>query len=237
VQDLCKDADGTPIFAVRFDTTRKTPNWTAHSLSPEQMAKIKANSGKSKRPKFSPDPNLAGDAQALDKSYRKSGFSRGHIVPANDMSWSKTSYDATFHLSNVVPQKQTFNAGTWLGAEDAFRKYVKAKNVTMWNFSGVYGVVDSEPTIGVDPNNPTVPKCYYKVITAPQGAGEPYKVLALLFSWDDFGKRKTWVNAVTTLDVVEQRTGIDFLKGVSVEPDYDADYWGMPMPEKPGDCQ
>ncbi len=237
ITDLCKTADGAPIFAVRFDTTRKTPNWTAHSLSPAQMAAIKANSGTMKRPKFKPDPDLPGNEQAVDKSYTNSGFSRGHIVPANDMSWSKASYDTTFYLSNVVPQKQTFNAGTWLGAEDAFRNYVVDKNVTMWNFSGVYATVESEPSIGTAPNTPTVPQCYYKLIAAPQGDGKPYKVLALIYHWDDFAKQRTWPNAVTTVAQVETRTGIDFFNGLDVEESYDAAYWGLAMPDTPGDCQ
>lgn len=245
VTDLCKIVDDQPIFAIRYDTERKIPVWTAHSLTPEQMAQINANSGTSKRPKFSPDADLPGDVQAVDGSYKGTPFSRGHIVPANDMSWNTTAYDATFHFSNVVPQKQTFNAGKWLGAEDAFRTYVADKNITIWNFSGTYGMVEDDPataeregpTIGKEPNAPTVPKCYYKVIAAPQGDGQPYKVLALLYAWNDFGKRTTWGQAVTTLDTLERRSGIEFLPGLSVESEFDPAYWGIPKPTQPMDCQ
>ena len=250
VQDLCKQVGGQVLFAVRFDTTRKTPNWTAHSLTPEHLAQIKANAGKMTRPKFTPDADIAAADQAVDKSYVRSGYARGHVVPANDMSWSKAAYGATFHFSNVVPQKQAFNAGTWLGEEDAFRTYVEVKNRPMWIFSGVYGTNEDDPatpdeiegpTIGTSPNTPRVPKCFYKIIVAP--ADQPsaqngrYKVLATLFAWNDYGKRKTWINALTTLQVIETRTGIDFLSGLPLELSHDADFWGVEMPDTPSDCR
>ncbi|HEY9163773.1 MAG TPA: DNA/RNA non-specific endonuclease [Magnetovibrio sp.] len=245
VVDLCKIVGGQPIFAIRYDTTRKIPVWAAHRLTPEQMVKIKANSGTMKRPKFSPDPDLPSDVQAVDRSYTKSGFSRGHIVPANDMSGSKESYDATFHLSNVVPQRQPFNAGKWLGAEDALRTYVADKNTAIWDFSGTYGTVEDDPatperegpTIGSEPNAPTVPKCYYKVMAASQGDGQPVKVLALVYAWNDYRARTTWGQALTSLETLKQRSGIDFLSGVSMEAQYDAAYWGIDPPTQPADCE
>jgi len=249
VLDLCKQADGEmggrALFAIRYDTIRKTPIWTTHLLTPDLMRQITANSGTMKRPKFKPDTQIAADDQAVDKSYVRSGYARGHIVPANDMSWAKAAYDTTFHFSNVVPQKQTFNAGTWLGEEDAFRKYVKAKNTLMWVFSGVYGTVEDDPTtpaiegptIGSAPYTPTVPKCFYKIVVARPDANGPYKVLATVYDWNDFGKRATWVKSITKLQTIETRTGIDFLKGLTVQSAFDDDYWAVELPDTPSDCQ
>jgi len=246
ILDLCKQVDGRPLFAIRFDTTRRTPNWTVHRLTPQRMAQIKANAGKMKRPKFTPDTNIAGIDQAVDKSYIRTGYARGHIVPANDMSWSKAAYDATFHFSNVVPQKQAFNAGAWLGEEAAFRAYVENKNMPMWVFSGVYGTNKDDPatpdtiegpTIGTGPNAPRVPKCFYKIIVTPADQEGRHKVLASLFAWNDYGRRNTWINALTTLQTIETRTGIDFLKNIPREHSHDADFWGVELPDPPSDCR
>lgn len=234
-QDLCKRVGDMPIFAVRFDSERKTPRWTIHSLSPAQSAQITANSGTMKRPSFKPDLAVPSTARAVTKSYVNSGFSRGHMVPAHDMIWDKRAYDATFQFSNVVPQKQAFNAGTWLGAEKAFRTYVERKNVTLWVLSGTYGTVKT-----LSPTGPTAPKCYYKIFAAPQKDPQnnrtSYAILALLFAWDDFGKRATWVNAQTTLARIEQRTGIDFFKGLNVNDNVSADFWDVAQPTVPADC-
>jgi len=230
-QDLCEMVGDTPIFAVRFDVERKTPRWAIHSLSPKQSAQIFANSEAMKRPSFKSDPAVPSTARAVTKSYVKSGFSRGHMVPAHDMSWDKRAYNATFQFSNVVPQKQTFNAGTWLGAEKAFRTYVQRKNDTLWVLSGTYGAVKR-----LSPSGPIAPKCYYKIFAAPQSNATSYAVLALVFAWDDVGKRATWVNAATTLARVEQRTGIDFFKGLRVDDKGSADFWGVAQPDVPADC-
>lgn len=230
-QDLCKTVGDTPIFAVRFDVEHKTPRWSIHSLSPKQAAQIKANSEAMKRPGFKADPLVPSTARAITKSYVKSGFSRGHMVPAHDMSWDKRAYDATFQFSNVAPQKQTFNAGTWLGAEKAFRTYVQRKNDTLWMLSGTYGTVKR-----LSPTGPVAPKCYYKIFAAPQDRGTTYAVLALVFAWDDVGKRATWVNAATTLARIEQRTGIDFFKGLTVDDKDSADFWDVAQPDVPADC-
>lgn len=230
-QDLCKMVGDTPIFAVRFDVERKTPRWSIHSLSPQQAAQISANSGTLKRPGFKPDPAVPSTARAVTKSYVKSGFSRGHLVPAHDMSWDKQAYDATFQFSNVVPQKQAFNAGTWLGAEKAFRTYVQRKHDTLWEISGTYGAVKS-----LSPTGPVAPKCYYKIFAAPQNGGTSYAVLALVFAWNDAGKRAMWVNAATTLARIEQRTGIEFFKGLTVDDKGSADVWGVAHPAVPSDC-
>ena len=233
VTDLCAFAEDRPVFAVRFDTTRKTPNWAVHRLTQKNVQ----NFTKRKRPNFFPNAKIEASLQALYKSYTNSGFSRGHIVPAYDMSWDANAYKATFNLTNVVPQKQTFNAGTWLGMEDAFRKLVEQKKQVLWDFSGVYGYVKDTPQIGTAPHTPVVPKCYYKIIVAKGQAEEPYKVLSAIFKWNDFGKRRTWRKSVSTLNQIKERTGIHFLQNVDVENTHDADFWGVPMPQDIGDCQ
>jgi len=174
---------------------------------------------------------------ALDKSYVRSGFSRGHIVPAYDMSWNADAYRATFNLTNVVPQKQSFNAGTWLGLEKTFRKLVQQKNRPLWVISGVYGQVAKTPTIGTAPHSPVVPKCFYKIIIAQGETNQTYKVLAALFAWNNFQKQKKWRESITTLAQVNKRTGIDFLTNVAVENTHDAAFWGVPLPHNIGDCQ
>lgn len=232
VQDLCKIVDGQAIFAIRYDTNRKIPNWAAHKLTP---AEAKGQT-KHTRPKFTPDPDIIRADQAVDKSYVKSGFSRGHIVSAADMSWSEASFKDTFHFSNVVPQKQKFNAGVWLGMEATLRKLVKAKDQDIWDFSGVYGQIETPATVGKSPNDPVVPKCYYKIFVAQDSTTKRYKVLAALYHWDDDSKLKTWVKSVTSLAQIKRRTGIDFLNDVPLEANYDPNFWGVVMPENKGDC-
>ncbi|RZS58739.1 DNA/RNA non-specific endonuclease [Sphaerotilus mobilis] len=45
------------------------------------------------------------------------GWARGHLVAANHMDASDTQIAQTFLMSNIVPQRSTFNQGIWAEAE------------------------------------------------------------------------------------------------------------------------
>lgn len=46
-------------------------------------------------------------------NYNKSGYDKGHLVPAEDMAWSKESLLSTFNYVNCVPQTSKLNRGKW----------------------------------------------------------------------------------------------------------------------------
>lgn len=231
--DLCKTADGRAVFAVRFDTQRQTPDWVAYALTPEMIEGLT----KRERPRFRPDPALPAPAQATDGSYVKSGYSRGHVAPAHDMSWNEAAYDATFDLSNVVPQRQRFNAGTWLGLENAVREWAKQSKTTLWTITGVYGANAAQPTIGKEPHTPSVPTCFFKIIAArDKDDDDAHRVLAVVLRFDDTRKRKAWVTGLTTLERIRARSGVPFLDGVNIKPGFDRAFWGVDMPAQPADC-
>jgi len=242
ILDLCKTANGRPIFAIRFDTVRKTPNWTAHRLSVAQKAKIESAPAYAHRKDFfAPDPDVTEALQAQEKNYQNTHFNKGHLVRATDMNWNKAAYRTTYLMTNMAPQRGALNSGPWLGMEKAFQKLVTSKNTALWSISGVYGTHTEMPTLKDNPENATVPKCFYKIIVAqvPREDGrKTYKTLSALFVNDNHErKQKRWSNAVTTLARIEQRTGIDFFQGLEVETNFDAAYWGVPMPDTPGDCE
>lgn len=46
-------------------------------------------------------------------NYAKSGYDKGHLVPAEDMSWSYPALLSTFQYINCVPQTPKLNRGKW----------------------------------------------------------------------------------------------------------------------------
>ena len=61
---------------------------------------------------FRPDPSVpTGSASLLD--YRNSGYDKGHLCPAADMSFNAQAMSETFYLSNMSPQVPSFNRGIW----------------------------------------------------------------------------------------------------------------------------
>lgn len=66
---------------------------------------------------FRTDPRLGPDA-VRSSDYSRSGYHRGHMVPAADRSSSLAAMRETFIMTNVCPQLPALNTGAWLKMEN-----------------------------------------------------------------------------------------------------------------------
>lgn len=62
-------------------------------------------------------------------NYAKSGYDKGHLVPAEDLTYSKESLESTFRWWNCVPQKASFNRGIWRKEELKIHSLEKKRNL------------------------------------------------------------------------------------------------------------
>src|SRR5262249_7754101 len=84
-----------------------TPNWVSWNLR-------KSDIGRSTRGPFEPDPLLPhGFSRVTTSVYTATGFDRGHMCPALDRSRNQEDMDATFFMTNVVPQSPASNQKGW----------------------------------------------------------------------------------------------------------------------------
>ena len=82
--------------------------------------------------KFKPDPSIP-EFTNLDMDYKKSGYDRGHQMDAYDCGCDSTAMAESFYYSNVAPQLQALNRGSWKRLEDYTRKLVKDyDSVLVW---------------------------------------------------------------------------------------------------------
>jgi endonuclease G, mitochondrial len=99
-------------------------------------------------------------SSATNADYQGSGYDRGHLAPAADMSWSMQSMEESFFYSNMSPQLPGFNRGIWKKLEEQVRQWA-VDNQAIYVVTGP--VLESNlPTIG--PDKVSVPRYYYKVI-------------------------------------------------------------------------
>lgn len=108
-------------YTLAYDTRAKIPFWTHEHLTKESLVKNIERFGMS----FKEDPDLYAVHKSTLADYHKSGFDRGHIVPAGDERFSKTALAETFYLSNICPQHPNFNRGFWNQLENHLRSLVK----------------------------------------------------------------------------------------------------------------
>ncbi len=107
-------------FAVLHSGNTRTPVYVAERLNRQILL---AAQGLKRTDKFYAEARLPRGERAELEDYRGSGWSRGHMAPAGDMS-TPAAMAQSFSLANVVPQAQKQNSGPWAKIEEDTRRYV-----------------------------------------------------------------------------------------------------------------
>ncbi|WBX70865.1 DNA/RNA non-specific endonuclease [Tenacibaculum retecalamus] len=183
-------------YQLSYNEQHEQAEWVAYSLSKSDIVY-----NNFKRPYFINDPKVK-TKSANWRSYKKSGYDRGHLCPAGDKRYSKEAHDETFYTSNITPQKHDFNAGVWNKLEQKTRYWAKKHNQLYIVTGGV--LKPNLKTIGKD--KVSVPNQFYKIIldyTQPE-----IKAIAFLFPHEE--SKKPLYEFVVSIDALEEKTGIDF---------------------------
>jgi len=183
-------------YVLSYNETHEQAKWVAYELTLEEV------NGSFKRTNdFRCDPKAkTGSASLAD--YRGSGYDRGHLAPAADMKWSLKAMSESFYMSNMSPQRPSFNRGIWRRLEEQVRKWA-VNNKSVYIATG--GVLISGLT-KIGPNHVSVPEKFYKVILDYQ---EP-ELKGIGFILPNKGSREPLQNYAVTIDKVESVTKIDF---------------------------
>jgi endonuclease G len=170
---------------------------------------------------FIENPNIPLAFRAKLADYMRSGYDRGHQVPAADAKWSQEAMDDTFFLTNMCPQVgEGFNRDYWAHFEDFCRRltsrYPSVRIVTgplylpkrdpvdgKWRVS--YEVIGNPPSVAV-------PTHFYKVIFAEDGTGEGGMVSlgAFVLPNASIPNEKSLADFEVPLEAVERASGLEF---------------------------
>jgi endonuclease G len=161
------------------------------------------------------------------KDYFRSGYDRGHQVPAADAKWNQQAMDETFFLSNMCPQVgEGFNRDYWAHFEDFCRRltlaYPSVRIVTgplylpkkdpadgKWRVS--YEVIGQPPNIAV-------PTHFYKVIFAEDGkAGGNVALGAFVLPNAAISNNKPLTDFEVPLEAIERASGLEFVSKIPVQ--------------------
>ncbi|WP_299623453.1 DNA/RNA non-specific endonuclease [uncultured Tenacibaculum sp.] len=183
-------------YSLSYDEKHEQAEWVAYRLHSNDIAYSKF-----KRPYFIQDPKVK--TQSSDwRNYKKSGYDKGHLCPAGDRKATLKAFNETFYTSNITPQKHDFNAGIWNRLEQKVRYWAK-RNKQVYVVTG--GILNSgNKTIGKE--KVTVPNTFYKIVldyTKPE-----IKAIAFLIPHKE--SKKPLYDFVTSIDIIEKKTGIDF---------------------------
>lgn len=180
-------------YSMCYSDEHRQAKWTTHLLERKSIR------GKQKRTNnFREDPNLHDPVRSFD--FSKSGYDRGHLVPAGDMKGSYQSMSETFFMSNMSPQRPMFNRRLWASLEAKLRSWVL-------NFGDAYVVTAPVLEDGIDriPSGVSIPNHYYKIAYFPE-----LEVMVAFLIEHKYYKHRDFRRFAVTVDEVEQLTGIDF---------------------------
>ena len=103
-------------YSLVYNEKNEQADWVAYCLKKEELKKNNKRKGN-----FRVD-TLIITHTANSNDYYKSGYDRGHLAPAADMTWSEQAISESFYYSNISPQNISFNRGIWKKLENKVRE-------------------------------------------------------------------------------------------------------------------
>jgi len=210
-----------PQYTLAYNVSRGTPNWVSYELDSRQIV-----SGQDRCNCFTADPLLPANKQILTSDYTSGGFDRGHMTRSADRTTANVDNASTFYLTNIVPQQGDLNQGVWAQFENALGDSATKDGRAVYIISGpIYS--PTHPLVFLkNEGKVAVPDSTWKVaLIGPRTGGVPFTVGAIK-SWDDLAgitvltvnmpniagvRNDPWQKYLTTVDRVEQSTGLDVL--------------------------
>lgn len=182
------------FYSLGYDNDWEQARWVAYMLTPDMVRNRKVK----RTDAFRPDPDVR-DQSAVRNDYRRSGYSRGHMVPAGDMGFDATAMSETFFYSNMSPQLAAHNGAVWRELEETSRDWVVKKGTTY---------IVTGPIVGNNPkrignNRVAVPDAFYRVMLTENGEG-------IGFIIPHEKQTEPLEDFAVSIDEVEAATGLDF---------------------------
>lgn len=207
-----------------YDRRTRNPHWVAEHITPASLA-LKV--GDRKHSYFAEDPSIPEKFRAKLQDYFRSGYDRGHQVPAADAKWSQEAMDQTFLLTNMCPQVgDGFNRDYWAHLEDFCRRltnsYPSVRIVTGPLYLPRRDPVDNKWRVSYEvignPPNIAVPTHFYKVIFAEDGkTGGNVSLAAFVLPNAEIASNKPLVDFEVPIEAVERASGLEFASKLPVQ--------------------
>ena len=211
------DLNATLSTTSSFDRRTRNPHWVAEHITP---ASLNANNADRKHSIFVEDASIPAKFRAKLHDYFRSGYDRGHQVPAADAKWSQDALDQTFLLSNMCPQVgDGFNRDYWAHLEDFCRRltnyfpsvrivtgplYLPHKDPETGKYKIEYEVIGNPPNV-------SVPTHFYKVIFAEDGkTGGTVSLAAFVLPNAPIASDKPLTDFEAPIEAVERASGLEF---------------------------
>jgi endonuclease G, mitochondrial len=199
-----------PQYALSYHRDNGIPNWVSWHLEARDIGSVS-------RSDFQPDNSLpSGWYRVQPGDYTGSGYDRGHMTPSGDRTATTSANQATFLMSNIIPQAPDNNQGPWAALEVYCRDLAKAGNE-------LYIISGGDDSLGtIAGGKVRIPAFTWKVIVVlPQGSNDlsrintSTRVIAVSMPNRQGIRNNSWRQYRYSIDQIETWTGYNFLSNVS----------------------
>ena len=193
-----------------YNDTKHQANWVSWSYTSGDTG-----SG-GRQDTFRADTSLPSGFLQIGSATFDTGYDRGHMCPSGDRTISVADNDATFLMSNMIPQTSANNQGLWAKFEAYCRALASGGNEILITCGpGDFGTA----TIS---NGMKLPGSVWKVIVVvPPGAGTAAsrittncRVIAINTPNASTGLG-TWESYITSVEEIEAATGFRFFSAIT----------------------
>ncbi len=198
-----------PQYVMSYHRDNGRPNWVSWHLDSSWLGSTP------RQDSFRADTALpAGWYQVQGTDYSGSGYDRGHMCPSADRTKTVADNDATFLMTNMIPQAPTNNQQTWANLESYCRTLVNSGS-ELYIISGGFG------NSGFIANgHVAIPTTTWKVIMVlPSGTNDVSRVttstrLIAVSIPNNNNVVSDWRQYRVSVDSVESLTGYNFFSNV-----------------------
>lgn len=183
-------------FVLSYNEEHEQAEWVAYRLNRNSI-----NNSIKRKDNFRGDPKVITESATL-LDYKNSGYDRGHLAPAKAMSFNKFSMSESFYMSNMSPQKPSFNRGIWKKLEEQVRRWILVSD----SLYVVTGPVLDKPLGKIGKNEVTVPRAYYKTILRFKNS----TIKGIGFLLENVKSNNSVFNFAISIDSLEKITQLDF---------------------------
>ena len=184
------------IYTLSYSESDEQAEWVAYKLFKNSI-----NHSIKRKDNFRQDKSITTGSATL-KDYKNSGFDRGHLAPAKTMSYSKETMSDSFFMSNMSPQKPSFNRGIWKKLEEKVRDLILISD----SIYVVTGPVLENSLGKIGENKVTIPSAYYKTIIRFKDD----KLFGIGFLLKNEKSNRELSMFSVSIDSIEKVTGLNF---------------------------
>ena len=210
-----------PEYSLSYNRDRGTPNWVSWHLADEWVGTL------TRVDTFRPDPAVPSDWYRVHHfDYSGSGFDRGHMVPNADRD-KETSIpinQATFLMSNMIPQAPDNNQGPWANLENALRALLPSNELyIVAGGAGTGGTGSNGFANTIAGGNVTVPASTWKcALVLSKASGDDVarvtagtQTICVIMPNVQGIRNDPWQNYLVSVDAVETLSGYNLFDNIS----------------------